>query len=81
MKRFILGVSCGFAIACSSVAFASNSIQALLFPVGFEINGDNMALDEDYKVLNVDGHYHAGRNFMGSWGERPLYFEPQYFER
>ena len=56
MKKFILGLSLGLAIACSTVVFASDTIQALLFPASFEINGSNIGLNNDYKVLNVDGH-------------------------
>jgi hypothetical protein len=64
LKKFILGLSLGLAIACSSVAFASGSIQALLFPVIFEINGSNIGLNNDYKVLNVDGHAYVPIRFI-----------------
>jgi hypothetical protein len=64
LKKFILGLSCGLAIACSSVAFASSSIQALLFPASFEINGSNVGLNNDYKVLNVDGHAYVPIRFI-----------------
>ncbi|MDB5052659.1 MAG: copper amine oxidase-like protein [Bacilli bacterium] len=64
MKKFILGLCCGLIIACSSVAFASGSIQALLFPASFEINGNNVALNNDYKVLNVDGHAYVPIRFI-----------------
>ncbi|SFL42752.1 Copper amine oxidase N-terminal domain-containing protein [Paenibacillus sp. 1_12] len=64
MKKFILGLSFGLAIACSSVAFASGSIQALLFPVSFEMNGSNIGLNNDYKVLNVDGHAYVPIRFI-----------------
>jgi hypothetical protein len=64
LKKFILGLSCGLVIACSSVAFASGSIQALLFPASFEINGNKIALNNDYKVLNVDGHAYVPIRFI-----------------
>jgi hypothetical protein len=64
LKKFILGLSCGLAIACSSVAFASGSIQALLFPASFEINGNNIGLNNDYKVLNLDGHAYVPIRFI-----------------
>jgi hypothetical protein len=64
LKKFILGLSCGLIIACSSVAFASGSIQALLFPAHFEINGSNVTLNNDYKVLNVDGHAYVPIRFV-----------------
>jgi hypothetical protein len=64
LKKFMLGLSLGLAIACSSVAFASGSIQALLFPASFEINGSNIELNNDYKVLNVDGHAYVPIRFI-----------------
>ncbi|WP_261305969.1 copper amine oxidase N-terminal domain-containing protein [Paenibacillus andongensis] len=64
MKKFILGLSLGLAIACSSVAFASGSIQAFLFPASFEINGSDIELNNDYKVLNVDGHAYVPIRFI-----------------
>ncbi|TXK71913.1 stalk domain-containing protein [Paenibacillus sp. N3.4] len=64
MKKFILGLCCGLIIACSSVAFASGSIQALLFPASFEMNGSPIALNDEYKVLNVDGHAYVPIRFV-----------------
>ncbi|KRE45965.1 stalk domain-containing protein [Paenibacillus sp. Soil724D2] len=64
MKKFLLGLSCGFVIACSSVAVASDTIQALLFPASFEINGNTASLNNDYKVLNVDGHAYVPIRFV-----------------
>lgn len=57
-------MSLGLAIACSTVIFASDSIQALLFPASFEINGSNIGLNNDYKVLNVDGHAYVPIRFI-----------------
>lgn len=64
MKKFILGLSFGLIIASASVAFASSSIQALLFPASFEINGKAIALNADYKVLNVDGYDYVPIRFV-----------------
>jgi hypothetical protein len=64
LKKFILGLSCGLVIACSTATFASDSIQALLFPASFEINGNNVALNNDYKVLNLDGHAYVPIRFV-----------------
>ncbi|WP_282936144.1 stalk domain-containing protein [Paenibacillus sp. RC67] len=63
-KPFVLGLCFGIVIACSSIAFASDSIQALLFPARFEINESNISLNEDYKVLNVDGHAYVPVRFV-----------------
>ncbi|TBL67986.1 stalk domain-containing protein [Paenibacillus thalictri] len=64
MKKFVLGLGCGLVIAGSSVAFASDAIQALLFPAHFEINGNTISLNDDYKVLNVDGHAYVPIRFV-----------------
>jgi hypothetical protein len=64
MKKFILGLSCGLLISCSSVALASGTIQVLLFPASFEINGTTIAINKDYKVLNVDGHAYVPIRFV-----------------
>ncbi|WP_232696915.1 stalk domain-containing protein [Brevibacillus daliensis] len=64
MKKFILGLSFGLAIACSSVALASGSIQALLFPASIEINGSHIALNNNYQVLNVDGNAYVPIRFV-----------------
>lgn len=63
-KPFVLGLCCGLVMASSSIAFASNSIQALLFPAHFEINENNIFLNNDYKVLNVDGHAYVPIRFV-----------------
>lgn len=64
MKKFILGLGCGAVIVCSSSAFAAGSIQALLFPAGFEINGSDIELNKDLKVLNVEGRAYVPIRFI-----------------
>ncbi|MFD0677242.1 MULTISPECIES: stalk domain-containing protein [unclassified Paenibacillus] len=64
MKKFVLGLCCGLFIACSSIAFASDSIHALLFPAHFEINGSKISMNDEYKVLNVDGHAYVPVRFV-----------------
>lgn len=64
MKKFVWGLVCGVALASSSVALASNSIQALLFPVQFEINDSAIAMPSDYKVLQVDGRAYVPIRFV-----------------
>jgi hypothetical protein len=64
MKKFILGLSCGLLLAGSSVAFASDTIQALLFPASFEINGSRVELNSDYQILNVEGHAYVPIRFV-----------------
>ncbi|WP_442600611.1 stalk domain-containing protein [Paenibacillus sp. KN14-4R] len=64
MKKFVVGLCCGIAISFTSIAVASDSIKALLFPVHFEINDAQTTLDKDYKVLNVDGHAYVPIRFV-----------------
>ncbi|MCR8644323.1 copper amine oxidase N-terminal domain-containing protein [Paenibacillus sp. N1-5-1-14] len=64
MKKFIVGMVCGIAVSFSTVAVASDSIKAYLFPVQFEINGEQVVLDQDYKVLNVDQHTYVPIRFV-----------------
>ncbi|CAN7535889.1 stalk domain-containing protein [Paenibacillus sp. LjRoot56] len=64
MKKYMLGLGCGLLLAGSSVAFASDTIQALLFPASFEINGSQVKMDSDYQILNVDGHAYVPIRFV-----------------
>ncbi|NQX64245.1 stalk domain-containing protein [Paenibacillus qinlingensis] len=64
MKKFMFGLSCGLLLAGSSVAIASNTIQALLFPASFEINGNQIKMNTDYQILNVDGHAYVPVRFV-----------------
>lgn len=64
LKKFILGVGCGLVIASSSVVFASDAVQALLFPASFEINGIGVDVGKEYQVLNVDGHAYVPVRFV-----------------
>lgn len=57
MKKFILGLVCGMALTATTAVYAADTIQAYLFPVKFEFNGQSKPLDEkEYVVLNHNGH-------------------------
>ncbi|MDF2649926.1 MAG: copper amine oxidase-like protein [Paenibacillus sp.] len=64
MKKIIIGAVLGFTISASSIAFASESIQALLFAVKFQFNGQGVEIGEEYKVLNYDGHTYVPIRFV-----------------
>lgn len=64
MKKIIIGAVLGFIISASSIAFASESIQALLFAVKFQFNGKGVEIGEEYKVLNYDGHTYVPIRFV-----------------
>jgi hypothetical protein len=64
MKKFIAGFAFGILISLSSAAFASDSIQALLFPTKFEFNGKAVDPGEEYTVLNYHGHAYVPIRFI-----------------
>lgn len=63
MKKFIAGTCFGIAISLSTAAVASDSIQAFLFPAKIEVNRSTLALPDDYKILNVQGHAYVPVRF------------------
>ncbi|GIP32559.1 stalk domain-containing protein [Paenibacillus sp. J2TS4] len=56
MKKYMIGFVLGAMVAGTSVVYAGDAIQAVLFPVKYEINGERQELPEGYSTLNVDGH-------------------------
>jgi hypothetical protein len=64
MKKFILGLTCGIALTATTAAYASDTIQAYLFPAKIEINGQSKELPSEYKVLNYNGHAYVPIRFI-----------------
>ncbi|MEK3910415.1 stalk domain-containing protein [Paenibacillus sp. FSL H7-0331] len=64
MKKFFLGLVCGILVTASTAAYASDTIQAYLFPVGFELNGQDKKLDNEYATLNYKGHAYVPIRFV-----------------
>jgi hypothetical protein len=64
MKKFIAGLTFGVLISLSSAVFASDPIQALLFPAKFEFNGKTVVPGEEYTVLNYQGHAYVPIRFI-----------------
>ncbi len=56
MKKILLGIAIGIFLTVSTTVYASDSIQALLFPAKIKINGQEKKLDSEYQILNVNGH-------------------------
>jgi len=56
MKKVLVGTGIGIMLTLSTAAYASDSIQALIFPVKIKINGHEKQLDSEYQILNVNGH-------------------------
>lgn len=64
LKKFMLGLLCGIAIAASSVVYASDTIQAYLFPAKFVFNGQTKELSGGYTTLNYMGHVYVPVRFV-----------------
>lgn len=65
MKKFILGLTCGIILTASTAAYATDTIQAYLFPAKFEFNGLSKPLDtNEYVVLNHNGHTYVPVRFV-----------------
>ncbi|MGK9250230.1 stalk domain-containing protein [Paenibacillus humicus] len=72
MKKFVMGLFCGAVLSMSTVAFASDSIQAILFPskITFQVKGNQAVLDtSENSVLNYnDKTYIPLRAFAEAMG-------------
>ncbi|MBP1153811.1 MULTISPECIES: stalk domain-containing protein [unclassified Paenibacillus] len=64
MKRFIVGLFCGAVLTASTTIYASDEIQALLFPVKFQFNGASQEVGSRFSVLNYEGHTYVPLRFM-----------------
>ncbi|MFN0224617.1 stalk domain-containing protein [Paenibacillus sp. KR2-11] len=64
MKRFLLGLCCGAALASSTLVYASDEIRAALFPVQFEFNGEKRETPSRFAVLNYNGHTYVPLRYM-----------------
>ncbi len=63
MKKFVSGMLFGGLLACTSVVYASEGIEAYLFPVTYEVNGQ--AVDANgYITLNYEGHAYVPIRFI-----------------
>jgi hypothetical protein len=72
LKKFVVGLICGAALSMTTVAFASDTIQAILFPskITFEMKGNQVVLDtNENPVLNYnDKTYIPLRAFAEAMG-------------
>ncbi|MDQ0896192.1 MULTISPECIES: stalk domain-containing protein [unclassified Paenibacillus] len=64
MKKFVLGLICGIGLTATTAVYASDMIQAYLFPAKLEINGQSKELDSEYKILNYNGHAYFPIRFI-----------------
>lgn len=69
MKKFVLGLVSGVILTASTVAYASDAIQAYLFPVRLEMNGRTLEGDAESPILNYNGLAYAPvRSLVESMG-------------
>ncbi|OPH62148.1 hypothetical protein BC351_02650 [Paenibacillus ferrarius] len=64
MKKFLLGLICGITISATTVVYASDTIQAFLYPVKYAFNGENKEMNSDYQTLNYNGHAYVPIRFL-----------------
>lgn len=65
MKKFVLGLICGIGLTATTAVYASDTIQAYLFPANFVFNGVSKQLDSnEYVVLNHNGHAYVPVRFV-----------------
>ncbi|MFC0211384.1 ankyrin repeat domain-containing protein [Paenibacillus chartarius] len=56
MKKILVGFMFGVSLTATTAAYASDAIQAFVFPAKILINGKEKSLDPQYQLLNVNGH-------------------------
>jgi hypothetical protein len=56
LKKFVLGLTCGIALSATTAVYASNTLNAYIFPVKYVFNGQSKELDSEYTTLNYNGH-------------------------
>ena len=72
MKKFVAGFVIGLlisftSIASASIASASDTIQAYLFPAKLVINGKEVSTGEEYTILNYNGHAYLPIRYVGEY--------------
>ncbi|WP_127489006.1 hypothetical protein [Paenibacillus ehimensis] len=55
MRKYVIGFVCGAFVSMTTMVYASDFIQAFLFPVKISFNDKRMDMSE-YKVLNYENH-------------------------
>ncbi|PYI54260.1 stalk domain-containing protein [Paenibacillus flagellatus] len=64
MKKFLGGMLFGLILGLGSVGYASDAIQAVLFPSTFNFNGETKAVSDSYDVLNYKNHVYVPIRFV-----------------
>lgn len=64
MKKKILALSAVLLLSLASVVYASDSIQAVLFPVAYEFNGKTKELPDELVTLNYENRAYIPARFV-----------------
>ncbi|MCR8635687.1 copper amine oxidase N-terminal domain-containing protein [Paenibacillus radicis (ex Xue et al. 2023)] len=64
MKKFVSGLIIGGIVSLSTMAYATNSLEVLSFPVNFLINGQTKELNNGYTVFNYNGNAYVPIRFV-----------------
>lgn len=64
MRKFLIGVVFGACLSTATIVSASTTIEAVLFPTNFEFNGITKQLDDEYVVMNYNGHAYVPIRFI-----------------
>ncbi|SFL59437.1 Ankyrin repeat-containing protein [Paenibacillus sp. 1_12] len=64
MKKYMLGLVSGIMFSICTAAIASDEVQAILFPDRIVVNGEVKPLEQDYSVLNYNGHLYLPALFV-----------------
>ncbi|WP_159881393.1 stalk domain-containing protein [Paenibacillus puerhi] len=64
MRKYFMGLISGVIISASTAVYASDTLQAFLFPVDYKINEQVKVLGEEYVTLNYNGHAYVPVRFI-----------------
>jgi len=64
MKKFIAGLVIGSVLSLATAVYASDTLQAYLFPFKLVINGEEKTVDGEYATLNYNGHAYVPIRFV-----------------
>ncbi|MCS7465012.1 copper amine oxidase N-terminal domain-containing protein [Paenibacillus doosanensis] len=77
MKKMLTGVLIGCILSTSTIALAdNNTVETILFPVKYIINGKPAELDSDYVTLNYQGHAYVPIRFVAENMGGAVIFDP-----
>lgn len=64
MRKYAVGFVVGAILTGATAVYADNAINAVLFPLKYEVNGEAKQLPEGYSTINVDGHAYVPIRFV-----------------